>query len=52
MYSTSGRVMEALVADLHPVIGTFLEDKGVQATFYAVEWFMCLYTRYSPLVNK
>jgi len=43
-----GRVMEALVADLHPDIGKFLEDQGVQATFYAVEWFMCLYTRSLP----
>ncbi|XP_063695112.1 TBC1 domain family member 10A-like [Bolinopsis microptera] len=43
-----GRVMESLVNDIDPKISAFLRRNDVQATFYAVEWFLCAYTRTLP----
>ena len=43
-----GRVMESLVHDIDPKISAFLKKNDVQATFYAIEWFLCAYTRTLP----
>lgn len=43
-----GKVMEELVAEINPQIGKFLENREVQACYYAIEWFMCVYTRTLP----